>query len=161
MTNAALQISTFLYVKTDKYHIIPALYVGLSYIISFFVVQLKNTNFLRKQLNFTPHKIYKKSEVVSSKITKFLQLLIVVLIIGVTLYRTNKWWIINYSLTFNDTTTIEYIFWGIVLLVLLIGLTLLPTLLFSSENYIKYKLVTKFSEEFRTKYNFNKKEWYD
>lgn len=47
-----------------------------------------------------------------------------------------------------------------VLLGLLAGFTLLPNLLFSPADYVKGKLMKKYSEEFRQEYGFSKEEWY-
>ncbi|MBC1404566.1 hypothetical protein HCA31_12115 [Listeria welshimeri] len=60
----------------------------------------------------------------------------------------------------DNSSFLVYVVWGIGLLVLLIGLTLLPTLLFSPSQYVKAKLIKQYAEEFRAGTNFTKKEWY-
>lgn len=50
---------------------------------------------------------------------------------------------------------------GITLLIVLTGVTLLPTLILSPEKLFKQNLLTKFSEEFREYYGYTKKEWYE
>lgn len=153
-------LTVFLYVKTDKYHLIPWIYVIISYCSSYFIVHFKTTSFLRKEYNITPKKAHKRSELLTSKISKMLQVFLALVVLGMFLYRVNRWWLMNVTVMFENTSFWEYLLWGVALFVLLIGITLLPTLIFSPEKATKRKLLIKYSEEFREYYGYKKKEWY-
>ncbi|HDT8116168.1 TPA: hypothetical protein RD674_002948, partial [Enterococcus faecalis] len=94
------------------------------------------------------------------KLTKGLVVFLSTIIAITMIYRVNKSWMRNIKLTTGDPSILEYTIWSVVLLGLLAGFTLLPNLLFSPADYVKGKLMKKYSEEFRQEYGFSKEEWY-
>lgn len=153
-------LTVFLYMKSDTYHIIPAIYIVLGYISSFFITYFKTINYIRHVYTISEKKKNKFSEILATKTSKLLQFFLSFTLIGMVLYRVNKWWLLNVNITFSTVSVWEYIVWGVGLFIVLVGVTLLPTLLIQPEKLVKYFLIDKYSEEFRERYDYSKKEWY-
>ncbi|MGX7149461.1 hypothetical protein [Enterococcus ureasiticus] len=153
-------LTVFLYIKKDSYHIAPVIYIIISYMISLFIVYFKTSNLLRAKYKLEHGKWSKKSEFFATKTSKLLQIFVILIVLGAIIYRINRWWLLNVDITFESVSIAEYILWGGGLILLLVGLTLLPTLLIKPESIVKYKLIEKYAEEFRERYDYSKKEWY-
>lgn len=153
-------LTVFLYIKVDKYHIVPFIYVIFGYLCSYYLVRSKIVNFIKTEYPESSEKYHKKTDLLSPKTSKILKTFLSVIILGILFYRFNKWWLMNVNLNPENGSVFEYIIWGGILITLLIGLTLLPTLIFSPSSYVKGKLLEKYSEEFRKQYNYTKEEWY-
>lgn len=156
-TAAIFFMIVFLRVKADTYHLIPFLYIILSYGFSFLLVRARINTYVKEAFGEIHNS---KKRVFSKTITKILSVFLAVVIIAILFYRGNKWWLINMNTTVEASGFLQYAIWGIGLLVLLIGFTLLPTLLFSPSQYVKGRLIKKYAEEFRKEYGFTEKEWY-
>ncbi|MGX7244341.1 hypothetical protein ACWOC1_05775 [Enterococcus quebecensis] len=159
-TGVIFFLTVFLYIKKDTYHIVPIIYITISYMLSLFIVYFKTSNLLRAKYNLGHSKWSKKSELFATKTSKLLGIFVILIVLGTIIYRINRWWLLNVDITFESVSITEYILWGGGLIFLLIGLTLLPTLLIKPENIVKYKLIEKYAEDFREKYDYSKKEWY-
>lgn len=147
----------FLRVEVDRYHLIPLIYIILSYGFSFLLIRARVNTYLKEAFETTTKS---KKGVFSNVITKILGFFLALVVIAILFYRGNKWWLMNMDVNVDNSSFLVYAVWGIGLLVLLIGLTLLPTLLFSPSQYVKAKLIKQYAEEFRAGTNFTKKEWY-
>ncbi|WP_205408893.1 hypothetical protein [Listeria goaensis] len=156
-TAAIFFMVVFLRVKADSYHLIPAMYIILGYVATLLLIRARVHTYLKEE--FESHS-KSKSNNVSRRITKIIGVFLIIIIMAIFFYRGNKWWIMNMTGTFDNQSFLVYAVWGIVLLTLLIGFTLLPTLLFSPAKYVRGKLVKKYSEEFRKHYGFTENEWY-
>lgn len=156
-TAAIFFMIVFLRVKADTYHLIPLLYIILSYGFSFLFIRARTNTYVKETFGEIHNS---KKRVFSKTITKILSIFLAVVIISILFYRGNKWWLINMNTTLETSGFLQYAIWGIGLLVLLIGFTLLPTLLFSPSQYVKGRLIKKYAEEFRKEYGFTEKKWY-
>ncbi|MBC1385929.1 hypothetical protein HB829_00805 [Listeria innocua] len=156
-TAAIFFMIVFLRVEADRYHLIPLVYIILGYGGSILLIRARVNTYV-KDIFETTAKSGKK--VFSNIITKILGAFLVLAVIAVLFYRVNKWWLMNMDAAVGNSSFLEYVVWGIGLLILLIGFTLLPTLLFSPSQYVKARLIEKYAEEFRKTYGFTKKEWY-
>ncbi|MBC1442615.1 hypothetical protein HCI96_05540 [Listeria seeligeri] len=156
-TAAIFFMIVFLRVKADTYHLIPSLYIILSYGFSFLLVRARINTYVKEAFGEIHNS---KKSIFSKTITKILSVFLVVVVVAVLFYRGNKWWLMHMNATVETPSFFVYAVWGIGLLVLLIGFTLLPTLLFSPSQYVKGRLIKKYSEEFRQEYGFTEKEWY-
>ncbi|WP_165849981.1 hypothetical protein [Listeria kieliensis] len=152
-----LFLIVFLRVKVDSYHLIPLFYILLGYILSFLLVRAR----IRAYLKATFEKTSKNGKSVFSKtITRLLGVFLAIVVLALLFYRGNKWWLMNMSTSVDDPSFLVYAVWGIGLLILLFGFTLLPTLIFSPSQYVKARLIKKYSEDYRNEYGFSEKEWY-
>ncbi|NSV43481.1 hypothetical protein HRH35_08710, partial [Enterococcus faecalis] len=94
------------------------------------------------------------------------QILIVIIIGSMQIYRFSKGWIKNYDSdmlsTLNGTVTgtiisiIAVIFASVVILLI----TMLPTLILKEDIIVEGIVLKKYSEEFRKEYGVSKEEWY-
>ncbi|MDO1604757.1 hypothetical protein Q2T76_01655 [Lactobacillus sp. YT155] len=103
-------------------------------------------------------------------VTSALAVFIVAILVLAQFYRMNKWWINNNSVG-DINLTIPGV-WGTILgiilipiftiigLALILMITLLPTLLFNEDIYVRGLVVKKYSEEFREDNGYSTEEWY-
>ncbi|EAD1188011.1 hypothetical protein FPV71_10745 [Listeria monocytogenes] len=147
----------FLRVEADRYHLIPLVYIIWGYGGSILLIRARVNTYV-KEIFETTAKSGKK--VFSNIITKILGAFLVLAVIAVLFYRGNKWWLMNMNAAVGNSSFLEYVVWGIGLLILLIGFTLLPTLLFSPSQYVKARVIGKYAEEFQKSYEFTENEWY-
>ncbi|MBC2062877.1 hypothetical protein IA940_00650 [Listeria marthii] len=156
-TAAIFFMIVFLRVEADRYHLIPLVYIILGYGGSILLIRARVNTYV-KEIFETTAKSGKR--VFSNTITKILGAFLVLVVIAALFYRGNKWWLMNMDAAVGNSSFLEYVVWGVGLLALLIGFTLLPTLLFSPPQYVKARLIEKYAEEFRKTTNFTEKEWY-
>ena len=113
------------------------------------------------------NKLFKREYKTSTLLTTMLKLsgvVVVVIIVGMQLYRLNKSWLkgfIENSDVLNTNATISDIVGIFIGIPLLMIITLIPTFfLFDANLYMKGKIIKQYSEEFRQEYDFTKEEWY-
>lgn len=113
------------------------------------------------------NKLFKREYKTSTLLTTMLKLsgvVVVVIIVGMQLYRLNKSWLkgfIENSDVLNTNATISDIVGIFIGIPLLMIITLIPTFfLFDANLYMKGKIIKQYSEEFRQEYDFKKEEWY-
>ncbi|MFD2386615.1 hypothetical protein [Enterococcus rivorum] len=114
-TGTIFFLTVFLYVKTDKYHVFPILYVFVSYMIAYYVIRNKTTNLLKVEYGIPLKNNY--AGPLTNKISRLLQVFLAIVIAGSILYRTNKWWLMNLEVSSADASILEYIIWGVGLIV--------------------------------------------
>lgn len=159
-TGVIFFLTVFLYMKNDTKHVVPIFYIAISYLLSLFIVYFRVSGSLRTTYNLEQSSLRKLSTLIATKTSKLLKLFVSLIILSAIVYRINKWWLLNADTTFNNVSTLEYIFWGAGLVTILLVLTLLPTLLIKPDKIIKYKLIETYAEDFRKRYDYSKKEWY-
>lgn len=156
-TAAIFFLIVFLRVKADSYHLIPLFYILLAYGLSFLLIRSRIRAYLRESFQNTSKN---KKSVFSKTITRLLGAFLAIVVLALLFYRGNKWWLMNMNTSVDDPSFLVYAIWGVGLLVLLFGFTLLPTLIFLPSQYVKARLTKKYSEEYRNEYGFTEKEWY-
>ncbi len=159
-TAAIFFLIVFLVVRGDKYNLIPLFYIIFSYTISFFIMKIQINSYLEREYHVGKKATSRINHFFDMKLTKGLVVFLSTIIAITMIYRVNKSWMRNIKLTTGDPSILEYTIWSVVLLGLLAGFTFLPNLLFSPADYVKGKLMKKYSEEFRQEYGFSKEEWY-
>ncbi|MGM0219305.1 hypothetical protein [Enterococcus sp. AZ126] len=144
------------------------IYIILSYSLSLYIVKIKlidsiQDKYLSKNEKLSKKRIIKIVRVFSATLVSFIAILIIV----IQFYRFNKWWINNNDFNFlsglngsviGNILSVISVFIGIFLLS---TITLLPTLLLNSEILADGLILQRYSEDFRKKYEFEKKEWYN
>ncbi|MGC6768794.1 hypothetical protein [Enterococcus sp. LJL51] len=171
------------YEKT-RYSLVKMAYISLfsigygmdegSYIINFLVVTMciitflvlyekVEENMIIEELNKRFNKQYKTSKTLNIMM-KTSGLVVVVIFLAMQFYRINKWWLIDSVLPDSKTQANFFddligIFIGIPILLLI---TLIPTyFLFNSKSYVEAKVINRYAEDFRERYDYTKKEWYE
>ena len=146
---------------------VAVVYILVSYFIAFYVVKIKLLDSIQT-IYFTNN-----TNVIKSKTIKCIKILSSAMIIFITLlfaamqfYRFNKWWLRDYNSnilsglngTFlGNVFSIVCVFIAIIVLLLI---TMIPTLFLNSEVVVNGLLLKKYAEEFRQEYDFTKEEWY-
>ncbi|MBC1526996.1 hypothetical protein HCJ05_05670, partial [Listeria seeligeri] len=156
-----ITVSILLGIRVDgdkpfgEYYILVALcYLFVVALLCYFRCKARMLNYLKNNgINFKKTAVPK----VWNKI--FLKLsigLLVAIVLGTQIYRLNKWWFIGndgspggVSIQNEWLGTLIVLVGGILLIAFLVVFSLLPTLLFSPSQYVKGRLIKKYSEEFR------------
>ncbi|MGM0219306.1 hypothetical protein [Enterococcus sp. AZ126] len=119
-------------------------------------------NMILEEMNKTFNRNYKTSKVMNIML-KVSGVVAILILIGMQVYRLNKWWL-NNAIAENPLAQNSLmddligIFVGIPLLLLI---SLIPTyFLFNAKHYVQGKVISQYAEEFREQYNYTKKEWY-
>ncbi|MBC1520122.1 hypothetical protein HB912_00495 [Listeria aquatica] len=148
--------------------VIAIVYILIGYSLSFYVIKLKLLEKVQTRYLETEEKQLRKRK--SIKAIRILSIVLVslsiIIIAGMQLYRINKWWFGGTDADFlaglNGTfagTIIASVFVCIALLVLFL-ITLLPTLLLNATTVVDGYIYKKYSEDFRTEYEYTEEEWY-
>ncbi|MBC1628254.1 hypothetical protein HB952_10335 [Listeria welshimeri] len=181
--NAAYTFSVYLFTQTALIFYITSieisdnviinstaacLYILFGYCLSFYIIKIKLIENVQTEYLADNEKLGKKKGTI--KAVKMLSVVlmgfIVLIIAGMQFYRVNKWWIGESSSDalsgLNGTwvgmiLSVLLIFIGIVILIII---TLLPTLLLNASALVDGLIYKKYSEEFRKEYEFTEKEWY-
>lgn len=156
-TGTIFFFTVFLYAKNDTYHLLPFVYIFSSYLASFLLIRLKVINYAKKVYSISTKGNFIKMEKILSSV---LSLFLAAIIIFTVFYRLNKWWLNDLRLSSDESGHFVNIFYGGILIIVLVGCTLLPTLAFNPKKYVQGKLIKKHSEYFREKYNLSNKDWY-
>ncbi|OEH81556.1 hypothetical protein BCR26_04420 [Enterococcus rivorum] len=143
-------------------YIVPFLVVTTCILVFLFFYFKVEENMVVEEINKIFNREYKTSKTMSIMI-KISGVVAFLILIAMQFYRLNKWWIqdsiVNDST--NQTSLIDDltgIFLGIPILLLI---TLIPTyFLFKPKSYVKTKIIKKYAEEFRERYDYTKKQWY-
>ncbi|WP_421502864.1 hypothetical protein [Enterococcus faecalis] len=140
-------------------NLVVSTFLILTFVILYHIVE---KNLILQEVNRMFNKNYKVFKSLNL-LLKFSGWIIVIILVGMQLYRLNKSWVDkNYinSMLYSDGLFNDFlgIFIGIPML---LAITLIPTyFLFRPVNYVKGKLIKMYSEEFRQEYGFTKQEWY-
>lgn len=137
------------------------LVVTLCIVVFIFLYEKAEENMIIKEINNQFKKQVKTSTIINL-LLKLTGLLLLLIVIVIQFYRINRWWMADYmSSNTSDnsfTDNLIGIFIGIPMLLLI---TLIPTyIFFNAKKHVISYLITKNPENFRERYDFSKKDWY-
>ncbi|KRN56746.1 hypothetical protein [Carnobacterium divergens] len=131
-------------------------------VVLLFLYYKVEQNMILEEINEAFNRNYKTSKVMNIML-KVSGVVAVLILIGMQVYRLNKWWlngIVDGNPTIQNSLVDNLIgiFIGIPLLLLI---SLIPTyFLFNVKHHVQGKVISQYSEQFREQYNYTKKEWY-
>lgn len=131
-------------------------------VVLLFLYYKVEQNMILEEINEAFNRNYKTSKVINIML-KVSGVVAVLILIGMQVYRLNKWWlngIVDGNPTIQNSLVDNLIgiFIGIPLLLLI---SLIPTyFLFNVKHHVQGKVISQYSEQFREQYNYTKKEWY-
>lgn len=120
-------------------------------------------NMILEEINKEFNRNYKTSKVMNIML-KVSGVVATLILIGMQLYRLNKWWL-NGAIAGNSaiqSSVVDDLIGILIGIPLLLLISLIPTyFLFNAKDYVKGKVISQYPEEFREQYNYTKKEWYE
>lgn len=120
-------------------------------------------NLILEEVNKLFNKKYKTSKIAPIML-KFSGILLGVIFVVMQFYRLNKSWLMNLigdNKIFSINSSIDDLVGIFIGIPMLLMITLIPTyFLFHADVYVKGKMITNHSEDFRKKYGYSEKEWY-
>lgn len=145
----------------NKYSLfISIFYISISLLFSTLRIRYELSKFIDEKIYHIESKY--RLKMINGVFIKLSVFTVVAIVIWLNFYRLNKWWLkeVLYSHQLIQNSSIISILFIIVWILVLTGLTLLPTLIFSPKKFIQGYFIQKYPEAFRKEYDFTKEEWY-
>jgi hypothetical protein len=131
----------------------PSLYLLVSFAAAFILITQMKKQDLAYLAGQTEH-----PSVLSKKLTLYLGIFVVAGFGFMSFYRFNKFWLRDVSLI--GINLVFDIIYTVVLVAIGLSITLLPFLLFNSQEFAKAQLIREYPEEFRKQAGIDSSSWY-
>lgn len=134
----------------------------MSIVVFFYLYYTVEKNMIISEVTRRFNKSYKLSKLLTL-IMGITGILVSLLLLSVTFYRLNRWWLSDYvnSQPVINEPVLDNLIGIFIEILMLLSITLIPTFfLYDAKSYVIANVVKNNAEDFRERYNYSKKEWY-